>query len=207
MYRVALAFCLLVIVGSVASAAIVYAPVQYQYRDPSMNAPAFYYGGSDPLVFDYAANRQQRFNVGPGNSYITTSYAREGRFAYNVLNDKMLNAFPQTYSDLLPAGINGYVRGFSVADARNEAYANVPLYFRKRDLLASAYRAPDGNLIVPSAAPLPGTIEIKPAAHHGAPTTRPATEPTTTPSPILIIPKRLLNKPLNAAPTPVAMAK
>lgn len=205
MLRPALAFCLLVIVGSAASAAIVYAPVQYQYRDPYLNAPAFYYGGSDPAVMEWGATIQQRYNTGPGYPYISTSYAAEGRFAYNVLNVKALNTFPHTYTDLLPTGMNAYVHGFSVSDARNDAYANVPLYFRKRDLLASAVPTPDGSLVVPAQAPLPGTIEIKPM--HGAPTTQPVTEPTTTPSPILIIPKRLLNKPLNAAPQPVAVAK
>lgn len=202
MLRSALAMGLLVMLGSAASAAVIYAPVQYEYRDPAMNAPPFYYGGSDPLVFDRAIMWQQRFNMGPSNHYITTSYAREGRFAYNVLNSTITNVSPITYTDLLPPGINAYPHGFSIADARHAAYANVPLYFRKRDLLASAYRTPDGHLVVPSDAP--GTIEIKPM--HG-PTTRPATEPTTTPSPILIIPKGLLQKRLHPAPANVALAK
>lgn len=202
MLRSALATGLLVMLGSAASAAVIYAPVQYQYRDPSMNAPAFYYGGSDPAVFDRAAMWQQRFNMGPSNHYIGTSYGREGRFAFNGLNSTITNVLPVTYTDLLPAGINAYPQGFSIADARNAAYASVPLYFRKRDLLESAYRTPDGHLLVPSDAP--GTIEIKPM--H-APTTQPAAAPTTTPSPILIIPKGLLNKPLRSAGTPVAMAK
>ncbi|HEY2585561.1 MAG TPA: hypothetical protein VGI81_07350 [Tepidisphaeraceae bacterium] len=203
MFRPALALCLLVILTSAASAAIVFEPVQYQYRDPYGNAPAFYYGGSDPAVFQWGANVQQRFNMGPGYPFITTSFSREGRFAYNVLNNKMLNLFPHTYTDLLPPGMNAYVHGYSISDARNTAYANVPLYFRKRDLLASAELTPDGHLVVPAQAP--GTIEIKP--YHGPPTTQPSTAPTTTPSPILIIPKSLLNKPLNAQPKTVAMAK
>jgi hypothetical protein len=204
MLRSSLAICLLVILGSTVSAAVIYAPVQYQYRDPYMNAPAFYYGGSDPQVFDEAANRQERFNMGPSLHYIGTSYAQEGRFAYNLANSTVTNVLPVTYTDLIAPGINAYPYGFSISDARNAAYANVPLYFRKRDLLASAYRAPDGNVIVPAQAPLPGTIEITPS--HG-PTTQPATAPTTTPTPILIIPKRLLKKSLNAPNTPVAVAK
>lgn len=206
MVRPAFVLCLLAILSSAASAAVVFEPVQYQYRDPAMSAPAFYYGGSDPAVFQWGANAQQRFNMGPGYPYITTSYASEGRFAYNVLNAKVLNAFPHTYTDLLPTGMNAYVHGFSVSDARNEAYANVPLYFRKRDLLASAMPMPDGHWAVPAQAPLPmGMIDIHPS--HRMPTTQPATAPTTTPSPILIIPKRLLNKPLNAQPATVAVAK
>lgn len=203
MLRAVAAICLLMLLGSMASAAIIYAPVQYQYRDPAMNAPTFYYGGSDPLVFDQAAARQQRFNTGPSVHYIGTSYAREGRYGYNVTSNAMLNDLPVTYSDVLPSGINAYPQGVSISDARNAAYANVPLYFRKRDLLASAYRTPDGNVVVPAQSPLPGTIEIKPS--H-APTTQPATGPAE-PSPILIIPKRLLNKPLNAGTTPVALNK
>jgi hypothetical protein len=203
MLRAALAIFLFMMVGSMASAAIIYAPVQYQYRDPVMSAPTFYYGGSDPLVFEQAVAHQQRFNTGPSSHYIGTSYAREGRFGFNVTNNAMLNTLQVTYSDLLPTGINAYPQGFSISDARNAAYANVPLYFRKRDLLASAYRTADGHVIVPAQAPLPGTIEIKPM--H-APTTQPATSPAE-PSPILIIPKRLLNKPLNAGATPVALAR
>lgn len=204
MIRASLAVCLLGIVSSAASAAVIYAPVQYQYRDPSMNAPAFYYGGSDPQVFDEAANRQQRFNTGPSGHYIGTSYAGEGRFAYNLANSTIANVLPVTYTDAMAPGINAYPYGFSISDARNAAYANVPLYFRKRDLMASAYVAQDGNVIVPVQAPLPGTIEIKPS--HGA-TTQPATAPTTTPSPILIIPKGLLKKSVNPSNTPMAMAK
>jgi hypothetical protein len=206
MLRTAFCFCLLLIVGSTAMAAVVYAPVQYEYRDPYMNAPAFYYGGSNPAFFDEANVRQQWFNMSPSNLYIGTSYAREGRYAFNLVNSSVTNIYPMTYTDLLEPGVNAYPYGFSVSDARNAAYANVPLYFRKRDLLASAYRAPDGNLIVPAEAPAAGTIEIKPA-HAPPPTTQPATAPAATPSPILIIPKRLLNKPLKTAGTPVASAK
>lgn len=205
MLRTSLATCLIALMGSTASAAVIYAPVQYQYRDPYMNAPAFYYGGSDPQVFDAAANRQQRFNMGPSGYYIGTSYAREGRFGFNLVPSTITNVLPVTYTDLMAPGINAYPYGFSVSDARNAAYANVPLYFRKRDLLASAYRTDDGHLVVPAQAPLPGTIQITPS--HHAPTTQPASAPTTTPSPILIIPKGLLNKPLNAPTTPVAVAK
>jgi len=202
MLRSVVALVLLVTITSAASAAIIYAPVQYQYRDPVMSAPAFYYGGSDPMVFDQAVVHQQRFNMAGSSHYVGISTSREGRFAYNVLNNTMLNSFPTTYTDLLAPGINAFPHGYSVSDARNAAYGNVPLYFRKRDLIASSYRTPDGHVVVPAEAPVAGSIEIKPA--HG-PTTQPATEPTTA-SPILIIPKRLLNKPLNAPVTPVAVA-
>jgi hypothetical protein len=203
MIRSVLASCVVLLAGSISSAAIIYAPVQYEYRDPVASAPTFYYGGSNPAVFEHAALRQQRFNMSPGG-YFTPSYVSEGRFAFNDAPSTIFYSTPiVTYTDVLPAGVNAYPYGFSAADARNAAYANVPLYFRKADLIASAYLAPDGNVVVPSAAPLPGTIEIKPS--HG-PTTQPTSEPATA-EPILIIPKRLLNKPLKSDVTPLALAK
>jgi len=212
MVRPSLMCGLILVLAPFASAAIIYEPVQYQYRDPVAEAPPFYYGGTRVNVFDAGALQQQRYNMGPtirgrssNTTYITTSYASEGRFAFAQNRTGIAGISPVvTYTDLLPAGVNAYPYGFSASDARNEAYANVPLYFRKADLLASGYQTPDGGVIVPAAAPLPGTIEIKPA-HGNGPTTQPATAPTT--SPILIIPKGLLNKPLKSNPTPVAMAR
>lgn len=211
MLKPALTLGLLLSFGSLAPAAIIYAPVQYQYRDPAMSAPAFYYGGSNPVVFDQAALQQQRYNMGPtirgtstNTTYIGTSYATEGRFAYALNRTGIANISPAvTYTDLLPAGVNAYPYGYSPTDARNDAYANAPLYFRKGDLLASGYRTPDGSIVVPAEAPLPGTVEVRPA--H-APTTQPATEPAAS-QPILIIPKGLLKKKLNSSSTPLASAK
>jgi hypothetical protein len=59
------------------------------------------------------------------------------------------------YSDARPYE-NVAIYGYTVSDARNEAYANVPRYFRKRDLLATAQPAPDGSLVVgPQSQPIP----------------------------------------------------
>ena len=102
------------------------------------------------------------------------------------------------YSDCLPAGVIASVYGFTDTDARNEAYANVPRYFVKKDLLRAAVSDGDGNLVVPAQArPVP-SIEIKP---YVGPTTQPTTEP------ILIIPKRLLQQPLKPANRSVADAR
>lgn len=211
MVRPALSLVALMTFGSIASAAIIYEPVQYQYRDPAMSAPAFYYGGSNPLVFDLGAAAQERYNSGPtirghgtNTTYIVPSYSTEGRFGFNLAPAGIANVSPVvTYSDLLPAGVNAYPYGFSASDARNAAYAKVPLSFRKGDLIASAIPLPDGSLVVPPDAPLPGTIEIKP---YHAPTTQPAAVPST--EPILIIPKGLLKKnPAASGSTTVVMSK
>jgi len=208
MIRAVLALILLGLLVSAAPAAIVYAPVQYQYRDPVYGHPTFYYGGSNPLVFEYGGLYQQRYHISANPKHdIAISLATEGRFGYNLMHHGLINSTVLTYTDLLAPGINAYPYGFSVDDARNEAYANVPLYYRKSDLMASAYRAPDGNIIVPAQAPLPGTIQIMP---YHAPTTQPSAQasPPSQPQPILIIPKGLLNKPLNSSkPLPVASAK
>lgn len=203
MFRTVLMFCLIVICSSAASAAIIYAPVQYQYRDPANNGPAFYYGGGDPAVIGNGTLQQRRYSL-PGPIHPTGGkYLAEGRLGFDPLPSGILENRPAvTYTDLLAPGINAYPYGFSVDDARNEAYSNSPLYFRKRDLLRSAYQAPDGNIMVPAGAPAAGTIEIKP---YHAPTTQPSSQPTA--EPILIIPKGLLNKPLRQQSTPVASAR
>jgi hypothetical protein len=43
---------------------------------------------------------------------------------------------------------NVAIYGCTVSDARNEAYANVPQYSRKRDLIAAGNLAPDGTVVV-----------------------------------------------------------
>ncbi|HXE52238.1 MAG TPA: hypothetical protein VN541_04450 [Tepidisphaeraceae bacterium] len=205
MFKGVLASMALMMVGSVASAAIVYEPVQYQYRDPYGNGHAFYYGGSNPAVLESGAYYQQFHSMGmdPGRANFTRD-EHGWRFMYDIVHhDQFDSNYDVTYTDLLPPGVNARPYRFTQGDARNEAYANVPLYFRKRDLLASAVRGPDGHLIVPAQAPLPGTIDIHP--YHG-PNTMPASTKSE-PQPILIIPKRLLNKPLNSKPAPVASAQ
>src|SRR5579859_8129455 len=64
MFRPVLVAGLAVLVGSVASAAIVYEPVQYQYADPVYGRPVFYYGGSNPRVLWAGANYQGQYHIG-----------------------------------------------------------------------------------------------------------------------------------------------
>jgi hypothetical protein len=97
----------------------------------------------------------------------------------------------RVYTDLLP-GINAATFGFDVSDARNELNANIPNHFRKSELVESA-RDESGILIVPQRplvdAPR-GAVMIKP--YH--PPARKAY------SPVIVIPKPLLKKPLSTAP-------
>lgn len=112
------------LVASVTSAQIIYLPVQYQYGQQD----TYYYGGSDPSIFRQAERDSAL------------------RARNNVSNEPV-----RVYSDLLPFR-NARVFGFTIDDARNEAYANAPRYFRKRDLLAGAVNV-DGTIYVPPTAP------------------------------------------------------
>lgn len=203
MFRTVLAALALMILGSAASAAIVYEPVQYQYRDP-VTGRAFYYGGSNPAVFEWGRWYQQFHNLGLDPSRANFTRDDHGwRFMYDIVHEEQFRTLHDvTYTDLLPPGVNARLYRFRQEDAQNEAYANVPLYYRKSDLLASAYRGPDGHVIVPAQAPLAGTIDIHPYNHATA-----QSSAHVSPQPILIIPKRLLNKPLNSKAAPVASAR
>jgi hypothetical protein len=152
---------------SLAPAQVIYEPVRYQYG----SAVKFYYGGRDPAV------------IAAASSYFSMDTRYFG--AYGNLAVPPLHV----YSDLFPYQ-DATLFGYTTMDAMNDAYANVPRYFRKADLLQSAERQPDGSLLVLSRAEpghvgpgfVPrGGIEIhpyKPAAN----------------GPILIIPKGLLEK-------------
>jgi hypothetical protein len=159
---------------SAASAQIIYAPVQSQYQ---AGRETFYYGGSNPRVFDYA--QRQLGCLDNGSSW------HEGRSGSGYLHRGLTTAPRQyTYSDCAPYQ-NAIVYGYTSVDARNDAYANVPRFFRMADLQASAVPAADGvGHVVPAQAP--GTIDIRPARRTG-----PSTAPATQPKPVLIIPKDL----------------
>jgi hypothetical protein len=199
---------------SVASAQVIYAPVQYQYKIqyPGGHELTFYYGGNNPLVFE---NAEQ---LGCLNQWRTGT--REGEFGVGYLHRGLTGHPPYlVFSDCAPLQ-NAAVYGMTPADARNEAYARAPRYFTKAGLLAAAVPAveqehytkwtPDGIpangsrvWIVPAQGwPVNGDmapgIEIR-RARNGA-SSRPATGPAATipasePKPLLIIPKSLLEQP------------
>jgi hypothetical protein len=99
------------------------APAQIIYQPVQYQygaAAKFFYGGANPDIISYGYAQP---SAGPAQLTI--------------------------YSDARPYE-NLAIYGYTVSDARDEAYANVPRYFRKRDLLATAQAAPDGTLVVGS---------------------------------------------------------
>jgi hypothetical protein len=147
-----------------ASAVVVYEPVQYQFAQPG---GYYYYGGTDPAVHQLA------------NRYIDLRIHRD---AEGMVSDKPA----RVYSDSMPR-LNAALYGWTANDAKNEAYASIPRYFRKADLLRNAHIDCSGSLIVPARSPAThgcGTIEIKPWKGYKS---------VATPKPIMIVPKSELN--------------
>lgn len=196
-----------------ASAQVIFAPVQYQYGPH----PTFYYGGSNPRVFERMA---QAGALEYGNAR-TGWY--EGVSGVGIITPRLTSHPPfRVFTDAIPY-VNAALYGYTPADARNEANANVPRYFVKADLVDAAVPeaiVPDASergyfekqrdrggvvissrvLVVPANAQPTGTIQILPYHRRPAPApqTQPAAAPTTEPRPLLIFPKKLLEKP--AAP-------
>lgn len=157
-----------------ASAQVIYEPVRYQY---GAGVEQFYYGGHDPLLFQHV-----------GADIARTTY--ESRVTWTPATPR-----PRIYSDVVPlqnVGSHEYTSysTFTIDDARNEAYANVPRYFRKRDLLRSRdnyVTEPEAGapaLVVPAYAE--PRIEIRVVRPFGV-TTAPAVQR----GGILIIPKKV----------------
>jgi hypothetical protein len=182
---------LMILASSPASAQVVYEPVQYQYWS---GGRAYYYGGSNPLVHYRANVNSQHAGFARTNGYAFHSARLDTHRAVVTEPDRI-------YSDSTPYW-NARVFGASVDDARNAAYANSATYFRKADLKYLARVEPDGTWSVPASAGAPtGTIEIKPGYRSWM-------KPVfTEPRPILIIPKRLLDKKLWGEPLKTADAR
>ena len=109
---------LLLLSASRSSAQVIYEPVQYQYGSPVK----YYYGGQDPRVFAAAEAYASYRNA----------YSPDGRYPdpFSVA----ANAPTVVYHDLFPYQ-NAALYGYTPMDAMNEAYANVPRYFHKSDLI------------------------------------------------------------------------
>jgi hypothetical protein len=184
---------LLIVASSSASAQVFYEPVQYQYFS---GGRAYYYGGSDPQVH-YNANM---LSHEPG-------YGRTNEYAFHSgdidRHREVVTEPTRVFNDMIP-NWNARFFGYTVDDARNAAYNNAPTYFRKADIKHMARVQEDGTWVVPSQA-MParamgtGTIEIRPY--------RPMVRPVSEPKPLLIIPKRLLDKPLWPSNNPTADAR
>jgi hypothetical protein len=165
-------------------------PVQYQYFS---GGRAYYYGGSDPYVHARANALSGEVGFGRTNGYAFVS-------ANIDTHREVVTERTRAYTDTIPHW-NGRIFGYTPDDARNAAHQNADLYFRKSDLRALAIPQSDGTWAVPpQPTPGQGTIEIRPY--------RPAdAKPVLQPTPILIIPKRLLDKPLWGPGTPMAEAR
>ena len=165
-----------------ASAQIVYAPVKFQY-DPQN---PFFYAGDDPRIFQLATGPI----AGAGLFGRVRGYQFVGAYPGRTDVHREVGTYrPQLYTDAIP-GHNAFAYGLSVADVRNEANARVPRYFVKQDLIAAAVPS-GGVLVVPPTAPTPtGSIYIRPY--------RPPV--LTEPNPVLILPRRLLDRPLKVKP-------
>jgi hypothetical protein len=170
MYRLA-ALTLLLVVASSARAQVIYAPVQYQYT----NGITYYYGGNDPSMLDYIERVKCR------NGYPSDVSGHH----YNSLRHTLGQVGEPVYvfSDCLKYR-NAAVYGYTVDDAKNEAMANLPLYFTKRDLMEAAIPAGDGTLVVPAMGRPMGMVMSHAASRAAA--SQPA-EPK--PRAIIIIPK------------------
>jgi hypothetical protein len=170
-----------------ASAQLIFEPVQYQYGGQN----PFYYGGSNPQV------------IALGNQPACGEYGRVHGWAFisaNGVTHREVGTEPlRVYTDCIGNGfVNARIYGYSIDDARNEAYNNVPRVFRMRDLIAHAQPTVDGTYVVPPTAPyndVSGSVEIRP---YVRPMHRTA-------NPVLIIPKRLLDEPLPTTPKKVAL--
>ena len=178
MLRRALSLGLLLALCSVSRGAVIYEPVQYQYRCGSQ---VYYYGGRHPGIVADAERRAYALRYSDPNYQPPT-------FTFHT------DVTPPVYSDAAPY-MNLSVYGYTATDAYNEANASVPRYFRKADLLAAGKLCADGNVVVPAnAVPVP-------QPHVHAPTTRPATQA------IIIIPKRPAAPKVQATEMKVATAQ
>jgi hypothetical protein len=165
----ALAAALFGCVGS-ARAQVIYEPVRYQYGTGNAT---FYYGGHDPRMFDHAVSDIDRTRYSSAVTQVPV--VQRARIYSDVV----------PYQDVAEYSYTTYST-FTAADARNEAYANVPRYFRKRDLLMSRdnYVADDGAFVVPAHAE--PRIEIRVVRPFHA-----TTVPALKKGDILIIPKKV----------------
>jgi hypothetical protein len=136
-----------------------------QYQHGS--ACKYYYGGSDPRLLAYADRLS----------------------AVRAVDRPAL-----VFSDDFPYRDGGAL-GRTIDNAYNQAYGNVPLYFKKSDLLMQA-AVKDGAIVVPPQAPnAKPCIQITPYRKEQK-KAMPTITPANSPQPILIIPKSLLKQKL-----------
>jgi hypothetical protein len=183
----AVVLCSVVLSSSAFAQTIVYQPVRYQF-DTGRGDAKYLYGGTNPAVHQWAttpALSGYGYDRCPFRGYGTNLHRFDGGNSFG----QPAPFYDRTaiYSDCV--GVQNAANfGFNEADARNEAYANAPRYFRKADLLASAVPAGDGTLVVPATAPHVYVAPVAPA--YSALPGMPAR------GQIIIIPKKLLDRPV-----------
>ena len=184
----AVALCSLVLSAS-AFAQVIYEPVRYQYQTPA--GDNYFYGGVDPRVHAVAGY----YGACGFHGYATNLHNFDGGNSFG--QPMPMYQRPVIFTDCIP--FRDATRfGWTEADARNEAYANSPTYFRKADLLDSAIPTMTGGWVVPANAP-----NYVPVTHVNVgryPTMMRSTTTTTPsmggakPGQVIIIPKRLMDK-------------
>jgi hypothetical protein len=183
-------------VTSAAFAQVYYEPVHYQY-DTGRGDEKFCYGGIDPRVLYYAKSDCPVYHYGGINFH-----RFDGGTSFN--QPSPMYTRERVFSDCV-RGLDASYFGYTAADARNDAYANAQLYFRKADLINGAIREADGSLTVPAGGPIYVPVPVAPVVPDmKVPTTRPTT------GQVIIIPKKLLDRPVkdfDKRPQPVAMAR
>jgi hypothetical protein len=188
MLRAVLFASVVSVIASSASAQVFYEPVKYQY---SSGGTYYYYGGSDPQVHRDAKELSHERGFGRTEGYAFHSGTID-------VHREVVTEPVRVFTDEIPYW-NARFFGYTVDDARNAAYQNSATFFRKADLARLARVQADGTWSVSANASVRGTIDIRPVA--------PAVRPVTEPKPILIIPKRLLDKKLWGEPLQSADAR
>jgi hypothetical protein len=174
------AFALAVSFISSATAQVIYSPVRYQYSTD--HGATFYYGGDCPALLALA----QHPDCLPLRLR-TFGYIPLPRPQRDFISKHPFDTTPVVYADCRLDAADA----LTVSDASNEAYARVPLYFRKADLVPpTAVKAITPPPPAQTPAPSPhARIEIHPyiptppaVPFDGPPHTQPAPSPTTRPA-------------------------
>ena len=173
--------------ASSARAQVFYMPVTYQWESPN-GGGYYYYGGTNPHVHAYA-----------NSTSLVPGYGRTDGYAFHSgdyqVHREVRTETVRIYSDAHPYMDNGRLFGMRIHDAANEANANAAHYFRKADLDRNALLQEDGTWHVPAYNIRRGSVMIRPYVRP-VDTRVMDTKPKAEPKPVLIIPKRLLDKPL-----------
>jgi hypothetical protein len=160
-----------------AFAQTIYAPVQTQFDG--------YYAPFDTAAIRRAARHPEGLGA---------TWGRRDGFAFVGPHRVVHQRKPRVF---LPGhcGIEVGHLGYTPNDVHNAAMAQVPTYFRKADLLASAVEV-DGHREVPAHAPMrTGTVVVP----RGGVFIRPVKAKSV--RPVFVFPKQLLNRQLHEPPT------